>query len=183
MGLLEQDDIFKPPFVYGDWETDEFEDKRISIAIWLPSGCGDRKKDTEVRVVGNGLFLEISVTWPPELTDTNLLHKTWLSDGTGFSKIFPRMTSFKHFLRRLRETKSESIRSSYNIRLPFQVKSDILLLKRNTSFLSWDTSSVRILYVTLEAPDDHYGHDNDDLPVFRKAVDAPPSDARSGMDA
>ena len=159
---------FKPLFVLGVWKN-ESEDKRISIAILMPSGTCVRKKDHSIAVVGDGMFLEVSVIWPKALCDLEYLHKHWLQNDSTFLSNNPRLTSFRTFLRRLRKTKDQPIQSTCRIKLPFQVKSELAIAKRNTQHLSWTSGEV-VLYVTLEAPDANYEAEQDDEVTFFKSL-------------
>lgn len=163
---LDGDFSFKPLFICGMWENAE-EEKRVSVAILLPSGVGDARGDHDLRVVGDGMFLEISVVWPLAMVDLQLLHQFWLArEKDCFLPNHPRLLSFRPFLRNLRPTSDTPIISSYKIRLPIQVKNELAILKRNKNYLKWGNSGMRVLYVTLEAPDTNYALSEDDMPVF-----------------
>lgn len=43
---------FKPPFIMGECEN-ESEDKRLSVAVLMPSGTCQRKKDHSVSICGD----------------------------------------------------------------------------------------------------------------------------------
>ena len=159
--------IFKPLYVIGDWEN-ESEDKRVSIAILMPSGTCMRRKDHSVSVVGDGMYLEISVVWPMALCDLEYLHKHWLQNDQKFLNNNPRLTSFRTFLRRLRKTKDQPIISTCRIKLPFCVKSELANIRQNTQHLSWRTGEI-VLYVTLEAPDANYEAEMDEEVTFLRA--------------
>ena len=74
---------FRPIYVIGEWE-DENEDKRISLAVLMPSGLCTRKKDHDVRVISGSRSIEISVVWPQAMTDMVYLHKSWLNADNTF---------------------------------------------------------------------------------------------------
>ena len=160
--------IFKPPYVMGVWENDD-EDKRVSVAILIPSGSLTRNKDHFVRVIDDGETLEIGVIWPRALTDVFYLHRSWTHGEEKMAERDPRIISFRSFLRRLRNHTDEAITSTARISLPFKVKCDISVMRRNTFRLNWRSSTERILYVTLEAPDRNYIVQEDAAPVFRTA--------------
>lgn len=168
--VIDSSYVFKPLFTMGVWEDIGSEDKRISIAILLPSGIGERKKDHDIRVSDDGLFLQISVVWPPALTDVEMLHRKWSADDQGLGQLALRTQAFKRFLKTLRTTKNDAIQSSYNISLPFVVKSDIADVRKKRCYLSWLSLKThsRVLYVTLEAPPKDYGLDDDEVPVFHE---------------
>ncbi len=83
----------------------------------------------------------------------NVLHKAWIDKDETSSNFISRMMSFKSFLRPLRRSIQDEIRSTYAFKLPFVVKTDVLLRKNSTFYLGWKGSLTKILYVTLEAPD------------------------------
>ncbi len=73
-------------------------------------------------VTDDGKFLKLSVVWPLELTNMNLLHKVWLERDETSSNFIARLMSFKSFLRSLRKSIQDEIRSTYTFRLPIVVK-------------------------------------------------------------
>eukprot|EP00171_Calliarthron_tuberculosum_P005918 IDg5918t1 len=156
---------FCPIYIMGEWESDE-EDKRVSIAILMPTGLCNRSKDHDVRVVNDGRSLELTVVWPRAMTDMAYLHKFWLRKDAGFLHNHPRLISFRAFLRRLRTTSEQPIISTFQLELPFKVKTELTLLKRNTSYLNWTENKEVVLYITLEAPDANYVAENEAIPVF-----------------
>ncbi len=99
----------------------------------------------------------------------NLLHKVRLDRDETSSNFIARLMSFKSFIRPLRKSIQDEIRSTYTVRLPFVVKADVVLRKNSTFYLGWKASMTNILYVTLEAPDDKYGVVEDDIPMFTAA--------------
>ena len=119
-----------------EWK-DENEDKRISLAVLMPSGLCTRKKDHDVREISGGRSIEISVVWPQAMTDMFYLHKSWLNADNIFLCNHPRLISFLSFLRRLRSTNEQQIVSTFRMKLPFKVKSELSVIKHNTSYLSW----------------------------------------------
>eukprot|EP00171_Calliarthron_tuberculosum_P013856 IDg13856t1 len=167
----ETDDMltFKPIYTMGIWES-RSEDRRVSIAIHLPSGMCTSSKDHSVRVSDDGMFLEISAVWPEVLTDTELLHKTWIEDGNSTVHVdSPRVISFRAMLRKLRKSSSQDVVSHCKIALPFKVKSELRVTKRNTNYLKWNSTNATVMYVTLEAPDINYIADKEESPPFRSA--------------
>ncbi len=86
---------FKPIFSMGQWEDIVNEDKRVSIAILLPSGVGGEEKNHDLRVSEDGNHLIVSVLWPQALVDVEMLHKSWL-DGTPTGELSLRIQSFKN---------------------------------------------------------------------------------------
>lgn len=158
--------VFKPPYILGDWENDG-EDRRISIAILMPSGNLRTTGDHSVQVVRGGWALQVSVNWPRALTDLLYLHKAWLSDS--FTKYHPRLLSFRGFLRRLRTKSTDTITSVFRIKLPFKVKDELSVVEKNTRHLRWVMSSEILLYITLEAPDSNFVQAPESVPSFMVA--------------
>lgn len=156
----DQPTIFKPPFIMGEWEN-QSEDKRVSIAILMPSGTCKRKKDHSVCVIDGGTTLQISIAWPRALTDLEYLHKHWLESQRTFLANNPRVIAFRSFLRRLRTSKDQPILSTCQIKLPFPVKEELAIIKRSTTYLGWKSNEV-VLYITLEAPDANYEAEMDE---------------------
>eukprot|EP00171_Calliarthron_tuberculosum_P016567 IDg16567t1 len=156
---------FRLIYVMGFWESDE-EDKRVSIAILMPSGLCARQKDYDVRVVADGRTLEVSFAWSREMTDTVYLHKYWLTKEPGFLPNHPRLIAFCAFLRRLRSNNQQEIHSTFRLKLPFKVKSELTITRRNTSYPRWVNSKEVVPYVTLEAPDANYLAEKESLPIF-----------------
>ena len=137
------------------WE-DEREEQKVSVAIHLPSSLLERPQDWDFRVSEDGLALEITVQWPRCITDMLYLHKSWLShDYKGYIN-HSRVLSFLPFLRRLRSKSNQKVTSSCSIALPFAVKPDVTIMRRNRKFLWWRETSQKVLYVTLEAPEKEY---------------------------
>ncbi len=78
----------------------------------------------------------MSVVWPVELTNMNLLHKVRLDRDETSSDFIARLMSFKSFIRPLRKSIQDEIRSTYTVRLPFVVQVDVVLRKNST--FTWD---------------------------------------------
>lgn len=60
-----------------EWESDE-EDKRASIAIFMPSGLSNRNMDHSLRVLNDGRALHITVVRPRAMSEMIYLHKLWI---------------------------------------------------------------------------------------------------------
>eukprot|EP00171_Calliarthron_tuberculosum_P004052 IDg4052t1 len=93
-------------------------------------------KDHDIRVVADGSALEVTVVWPKAMTDVVYLHKFWLAKEPGFLPNHPRLISFRAFLRRFRNNNRQEIHSTFRLKLPFKVKTELTVTKRNTSYLS-----------------------------------------------
>lgn len=63
------------------------------------------------------------------------------------------LAGFRSLSRRLHTSYTEELVSAYKIKLPFAVKTEILIDKKNRFYLSWVKNTERSIYVTLEAPD------------------------------
>eukprot|EP00171_Calliarthron_tuberculosum_P003925 IDg3925t1 len=161
---LDSEFVFKPLFCMGEYET-KTEDMRISVAILMPSGICERKADHDVKVTDNGLALEVSVVWPPCMSDMLYLHKKWIDNDPAFVDNV-RLAGFRSFFRRLRTSSADTLVSSYKIKLPFAVKTEITIVKKNRFYLSWAKSNQRVLYVTLEAHDSERNVEEDAIPTF-----------------
>lgn len=154
--------FFKPPYTMGQWENDKWE-KRISVAILMPSGTCNSTSDHDVRVVDDGKALEVSVKWPRSLTDPNFLHSIWTNDSSETTRIegATRAASFRPFIRSLRNNSSQAIVSRYKIILPTTVKTDNSLTREDRrTYLRPRATSEIVLYVTLEAPEKEYHVEN-----------------------
>ena len=53
-------------------------------AILLPSGIGHRKGDHFLRATDEGRTVEISVQWPPSMTDIDYLHRNEIKANPDF---------------------------------------------------------------------------------------------------
>ena len=100
--------------------------KRMSMAIVLPSGI-----DTghfSIRVIEDGLHVELTVQWPDVLLDMQLLHRKWLQSKNRIDAIepyHPKIVGFGSFLKNLRHAHMEKVESTVRIRLPFRVQTHI----------------------------------------------------------
>eukprot|EP00171_Calliarthron_tuberculosum_P021333 IDg21333t1 len=113
------------------------------------------------------MSLDLAVVWPGVLTDSILLHKSWFDSDAKFMKNHPRVIAFRCFLRRLRTSNEEQVVSRCVIPLPFRVKTELQIAKRNTTYLKWSNSSAVVLYITLEAPDMNYLVDSHKTHTFK----------------
>ena len=68
--------VFKPLYIVSAWKEPGSMTNCVSVAVCLPSGVG--RGDFSFRVVDDGAFLEVCVTWPAALTNVLLLHRKWL---------------------------------------------------------------------------------------------------------
>eukprot|EP00171_Calliarthron_tuberculosum_P021334 IDg21334t1 len=132
----------------------------------MPSGICARRKDHDIRVVADGRALEVIVVWPCAMTDMIYLHKFWLAKQPGFPINHPRLISFRSFLRRFRSNNQQEILSTFRLRLPFRVKPEVTVTKRNTSYLRWSESNEIVVHVTPETLDINYLADAESLPAF-----------------
>lgn len=162
--VLDDPLVFQPPYILGEWE-DDGEDRRIYIAILMPSGTSHSTADHGVKVVRGGRALQVFVQWPTALTDRLSLHRAWLKESS-FTKYHPHILSFRGFLGRLRSKSTDTITSVYNIKLPFKVKEELSVGQDNTKYLRWIGSTEIILYVTLHAPDRDFVQAPESSPHF-----------------
>lgn len=154
---------FKPIHVIGVRENSS-EGKWVSGAVLLPCSTCMRKKDHSVSVVSNGKYSEVSVVWPRAMCDLEYLHKHWLDNEPAFL----RLISFRMFLRKLRKKKDRPIVYKCRIKLPFRVKEELYITRKNTSHLIWDSDEV-VLYVALEATDMNNEGEEDEKVLYLRA--------------
>lgn len=94
--------------------------KRLTLAIFLHRGVSP--KDYLLRVGKGGQTMELSYFWPREMTDTVTLHKPF-ENGKGLATegALQGSSGFDVFLKTMRNTMSEIIKSTAVFKLPFPV--------------------------------------------------------------
>ena len=118
-------------------------------------------------MIRSGQWLELSVQWPRAMTDMAYLHQKWLSTDPMFNRGSFRLLSFHSFLRRFHRSTDEPIVSSFRLKLPIKVKTEVSVSRENVWYLKWPSLGQEIiLYVTLEAPDANYIADEEEEPAF-----------------
>lgn len=55
---------------------DECEERRVTCAILMISGSFETPRDQDIRVSDYGMSLELTMLWPPCITDFFYLHKS-----------------------------------------------------------------------------------------------------------
>ena len=98
---VQEINLFKPIYIVGEWE-DEREERRVTVAILMPSGSFETPRDHGLNVTDDGLCLELTVVWPRCMTDLFFLHKSEIDTDSKKFEQHPRVLSFRPFLRRLR---------------------------------------------------------------------------------
>ena len=154
---------FKPIYIIGEWE-DEREEQRATVPILMPSGSFETPRDHDLRVSGNGNNLEVIVMWPRYMTDFLYLQKFEIDVDQKAYEHHPRELPFRPYLRKLRSNADHKINSKCSISLPIQVKPDIALVRKRRRLLGWQNTVQKVLYVTLEAPDQDYAVENEGIP-------------------
>lgn len=91
-------------------------------------------RDHSVRVSENRIKLDLASVWLSALTDTKLIHRSWIKASSSFRENYLRVISFRSFLHRFRRN-TDKIVSRYDIALPFLVKNELSITKRNASYL------------------------------------------------
>ncbi len=160
---VQEINLFKPIYIIGEWE-DEREERRVTVAILMPSGSFETPRDHDLKVTDDGLCLELTVVWPRCMTDLFFLHKSEIDTDSKKYMQHPRVLSFRPFLRRLRSKADQKITSTCSIPLPIQVNTDFALVRKRRCLFGWRNTGQKVLYVTLEATDQDYAVDEEDIP-------------------
>ena len=165
--LLASPLCFRPLHIVAIWEDPVMFAKMVSVATLLPSGV--KSQHFSVRVVDDGLCLELKVIWPDPLADSCKAHKHWISRGY-CKEHHPRLMGFREALKNLKrriDSDIEStcridsdIESTCRILLPFQVQTCIPT-KWN---LAWEGDESKMVHVDLSAQVEEYAQTNDNEP-------------------
>ena len=153
---------FKPLYLSSCWVERETTKKRITVAIVLPSGVGTG--NFSLRILENGMSIELKVVWPNPLANLNIMYRKWPSDPTDpIKKYHPKMIEFESSLNELRDRSSEFIESYARIPLPFCVQTHI----ERKNHLAWRDSAVKMVYLYLKATMEDYVvlHDNEEFEI------------------
>ena len=138
-----------------DWSEGPGEPQMVSIDITLPSGV-ENKKDKSWVVVNDACnALEITVVWPDGISKTEKVHQ-WVPSKDNLY-FHPRLAGYERALAKLRKTKTEKIKSTASIALPFKVLKKIHMVKR----FGFKDETTRKIYVDLEA-DKHSNYVDED---------------------
>ena len=156
--IIMGDMVFKPLYIVSAWKEPGSMTYCVSVAVCLPSGVG--RGDYSFRVVEEGAFLEVSVTWPADLTNVLLLRRKWLAtEGSGgLERYHPKILGFESALKDLRKKSSDDVVSTTRIPLPFPVQAGIFA----KSNLGWNCNDSMVFYADLKAAVDDYAVVNDD---------------------
>lgn len=140
---------FKPLYLISSWRETFTTRQCLSAAILLPSGIDTYK----IRVVDDGMMLQLTVTWPKAMTDIRMLHHYWLvlQNSNTISEQHPKIGGFEECLRKRRPTMDDDVLSVANIPLPCAVETTI-----EEEPLWWEDSGVRIVYVDMKSALDAY---------------------------
>lgn len=144
---------FHPNYIMSEWDDPTSTSKKISIAIWLPSGVLPESYKFQVSTCG--FFLHLNAPLPIVMTDTKLLHKFWLSkpeNRGGIKGYHPKISGFEHFLKKHRTRKSASIVTVGNLELPARVDTH---MDENLQ-CTWVDHAEKVLYLTLKCASDGY---------------------------
>lgn len=141
----------------------------VYVTVHMTSGMGLIEKDNEIRIVDDGTSLKISVIWPRVLTDSTILHESWIESDPDFHVDNPQVEAFLPLLLKLRDCSDEEIVSRCTIDLPFEVKTAMKIIRTNTSILKWSAHPHVILFITLEAHDSSYVVDDYKTHTMRTA--------------
>lgn len=148
----------KPIYVLGEWENHSW-DKRVSVAVLVPSVIGKNPSAYNVQVSPDGKTLFVTVVWPKGMTDPDVLYRVWTeatldsvnAEGTA------RAAEFRLIMRSLRSNSAQNITSTCSIEIPKPVKTNCDLEKNgNIQAIHVTATGERILCITLEAPDTGY---------------------------
>lgn len=94
---------FVPIFYIGQWETTKWE-KKLRVAILLPTGTAKTTSDHSVRVSEDGNSLKLTFEWPLDMRAPDILHNSWLKSENPELRIegAVRSAGFRPYLRALR---------------------------------------------------------------------------------
>lgn len=101
------------------------------------------------------MFLHLNVPLPIVMTDTNLLHKFWLSKPEsrgGIKAYHPKISGFEKFLKQHRARKSASIVAVGKLELPARVETHM----DEKVLCTWADHNHKVLYLTLKCASDGY---------------------------
>lgn len=117
--LVMGDYVFKSILFRSAWVEPSTTNRRLTIAIVLPSGTG--AGDWSAHVADGEYFYDVEVYWPEEFSDVKLLHGKWLhrKGADRLEPYHPKMIGFESALKALRPRHSESIKSRARIPQPF----------------------------------------------------------------
>lgn len=136
--------VYKPVFTMVTWENDS-EYRRKSIAIKMHSNLCKNNEDHDMRVIDDGMSLELAILWPSVLMDSVLLHSYRIYSDSDFLRNLPLVIAFR-FLRRLRVfSNEEKIISRCTISIHFKVETE------RTTYLSWGYDGAAFIYITLKS--------------------------------
>ena len=155
--LLASPLCFRPLHLVAIWEDPAISTKMISVATPLPSGV--KSRHFSVRVVDDGICLELKVIWPDSLADSSMAHKCWLSRGH-CNEHHPRLMGFREELEILNSRIDSDIESTCRILPPFQAQTHIPA-KWN---LAWENEDSKMPHADLSAQVEDYALTNDNEP-------------------
>lgn len=144
--------LFCPLYLVSEWAEPGTTNKRLTVAINLPSGVGPGH--FSVRVAEGGRHLELTVEWPEPMVNLENLHKKWLNSTSDdrIEKYHPKYIGFEAALKRFRARDSDIIESTAQIALPFTVQTHV-----DARFnLGWKENTTRVVYVDLKAYEENY---------------------------
>lgn len=119
----------------------------VDAKLFIRSGPG---RDHDLCFIDNDAALDRAFEWSQCMTDLRYLHKTEIgNDKPDTFQQHPRMLSFRQFLRKLRTKSDQQLTIKCVIKLPFVVKSDIVVVRSQHRLLGWKDTTQRVLYVAL----------------------------------
>lgn len=149
---------FSPVYSIGAWEDEKWE-KKISVAILLPTGTVRNTSDHKVEIVDGGKAIKISLQWPKAMAEPKVLYRSWLPSDDEKKRVegSVRARAFRPLLLSLRSNTTEPIISTCKIPLPTAVKADIDLTQgERIKAMRFDETGEKILLLTLDAPSTGY---------------------------
>ena len=143
------------------WEEPVTKTERITAVTDLPSGV--TKNDFTLRVMEDGMALEIIVMWPNPMINLEVLHQKWLQlsqeDSTRtFSMYHPTVLGLEDDLKRRTARENSKVISIVYIPLPFPVQTQT----DEKSDLHFKASGAKIAYVELKGLAESYAIVNDE---------------------
>jgi hypothetical protein len=146
---VEEKQCWKPIHTVFEWTDRELRD-RITVVVLMPSGINQH--DYSLAVVGGGTRLELSVSWPEMMIDSEKLHEPFkkkmeaLKLGlTGvFQDYLTRVQQFQLHINEM-ERRMDRLESKCTIELPNQVHAHHI----ETNAFGRSDTGTRVLYVNL----------------------------------
>lgn len=112
---------FSPPQIISDLVEAKARARRLSVATLLLSGVSPEQ--FSIRVSEDGQVLQVTITWPNSLVDSNLLHRKWLQskESDHIKTYHPNLIIFEQCSKTCRSRNSVGAEYTALVSLPLQV--------------------------------------------------------------